>query len=65
VDLAFAFAFVPAGGLNEALKPRAEVGGMGMDDLDLVGNHSCRPEGMVVEPVGGGKDHDITEPAAA
>jgi len=64
-DLAFAFVFAPADGLNEALKPRAEVGGTGMDDLNLVGNHSCRPGGMVVGPAGRSRDRDIPEPAAA
>ena len=65
VDLAFAFAFAPAGDLNEALKPKVEVEDMGMDDLDLIGNHSCRPGGMVVEPAGGSRDRDMPEPVAA
>ena len=47
------------------MKPKVEVEGMGMDDLDLVENHSCRPGGMVVEPAGRNRDHDIPEPAAA
>jgi hypothetical protein len=44
-----AFAFVAAE-LNVAWKPKVEVGGKGMGDLDLdlVGNHSSRPGGMAV-----------------
>jgi len=64
-DLAFASAFAPADDRDEALKPEVEVEGMGMDDLDLVENHSCRPGGMVVEPTGLSRDRDIPEPAAA
>jgi hypothetical protein len=58
-----AFASALAVGLSAAWKPKVEVGGMGMDDLDLdlVGRHSCRPEDMVVEAVEQSKDHDIPE----
>jgi len=59
-----AFAFEPADGLNEAWKPKVEVGvgGKGVDDLDLVGTHSCRLGGMVVEALEQKRDHDITGP---
>jgi hypothetical protein len=33
-------------------------------DLDLVGNHSCRLGGMVVEGLERRRDHDIPEPVA-
>jgi hypothetical protein len=61
-----AFAFEPADGLSGAWKPKVEVGGKGMDDLDLdpVGSHSCRLGGMVVEGLERSRDHDIPEPVA-
>ena len=66
IEVEPAFAFEPADGLDEAWKPKVEagVGGKEMDDLDLVGTHSCRPAGMVVEALAGRRDHDILEPAA-
>ena len=59
-----AFAFETADGLNVAWKPKVEVGveGKGMDDLDLVGTHSCRLGGMVVERLEQRRDHDIPGP---
>jgi hypothetical protein len=59
-----ALAFEPVDGLNVASKPKVEVGDKGMDDLDLVGTHSLRPGGMVVEGLARSRDHDIPEPVA-
>ena len=63
MESAFVFA---AAEPNGAWKPKVEVGGKGMDvldlDLELVGKHSSQLGDMVVEWLERRMDHDILEP---